>query len=318
MAAETLKADVNEILLGYHLLGGKWTGFQDAGRTKTALGGRLSQIGQLAYDIQDDRAKAMSMRVLSWAAKNNFNRVGVPVAKVWWTARPGVLSKAYGKSVDSRKNPTDTLVQFKNGKFLGLSAKSTAGKGDIGFKNPGVGTIDKALGIKLKKIIDKQEELFIEEFELSSTASSRKVEIRASQELIEAANEARDETLKKVRNSFYNKLRKLRPKILKAYVLSDWMDATNTNAPYYIKVTGHGSKPPFTATIVDPLNNTKMEVIMKTDLKVVKVGNDSIGVEAIAKGGQSISAANKRILKMRVKYESQAMASSVKFSGDPW
>jgi len=28
MAAETLKADVNEILLGYHILGSTWNGFQ--------------------------------------------------------------------------------------------------------------------------------------------------------------------------------------------------------------------------------------------------------------------------------------------------
>ena len=38
-----------------------------------------------------------------------------------------------------KKNPTDVLVEFTKGGFLGLSAKSTSGKGDIGFKNPGVG-----------------------------------------------------------------------------------------------------------------------------------------------------------------------------------
>ena len=31
MAAETLKADVNEILLGYHILGSTWNGYE--GRT---------------------------------------------------------------------------------------------------------------------------------------------------------------------------------------------------------------------------------------------------------------------------------------------
>ena len=59
---------------------------------------------------------------------------------------------------------------------------------------------------------------------------------------------------------------------------------------------------------MNPLQNSKIEALHKSNLTVSKVGNDSIGVETI----------NKRILKMRVKYESQAMASSVKFSGDPW
>ena len=39
-----------------------------------------------------------------------------------------------------------------------------------------------------------------------------------------------------------------------------------------------------------------------------KVGNESIGVKA----------GNKKILKMRFKYESEKLASSMKMSGDPW
>jgi len=305
MAAETLKADVNEILLGYHILGSTWIGFQGKTDAENQLNNRRSQIGDTDYNIQEERAKVMATKSLDWARANNY---GNRVVKAWWTARPGILSEAVGYEVDSSKNPTDTLVQFETDKFLGLSAKSTAGKGDIGFKNPGIGTIDKALSLDLAGIVKEENDDFAEIYGLSTTQSVRKREIRSDRNLIEASNDARNITLEIVRDVFYNKLNVLSNKKLKEYVLSDWLDATKTISPMYIKVTGHGSEYPYTASLMNPLQNSKIEALHKSNLTVSKVGNDSVGVETI----------NKRILKMRVKYESQAMASSVKFSGDPW
>ena len=305
MAAETLKADVNEILLGYHILGSTWIGFQGKTDAENQLNNRRSQIGDTDYNIQEERAKVMATKSLDWARANNY---GNRVVKAWWTARPGILSEAVGYEVDSSKNPTDTLVQFETDKFLGISAKSTAGKGDIGFKNPGIGTIDTALNLKLAGIVKKEENDFAELHDLSTSKSTRKIEIRRDQNLIDASNDARTITLGKIRDVFYNKLNVLSNKKLKEYVLSDWLDAKNSISPMYIKVTGHGSEYPYTASLMNPLQNSKIEALHKSNLIVSKVGNDSVGVETI----------NKRILKMRVKYESQAMASSVKFSGDPW
>ena len=305
MAAETLKADVNEILLGYHILGSTWNGFQKESEVKNQLTIRRSEIGDTDYNIQEERAKVMAIKSLDWARANNY---GNRVVKAWWTARPGILSEAVGYEVDSSKNPTDTLVQFETDKFLGLSAKSTAGKGDIGFKNPGIGTIDKALNLKLAEIVKEEDDDFAEIHGLSTIQARRKIEIRSDRKLIEASNNARNITLEIVRDVFYNKLNVLSNKKLKEYVLSDWLDATKTISPMYIKVTGHGSEYPYTASLMNPLQNSKIEALHKSNLTVSKVGNDSVGVETI----------NKRILKMRVKYESQAMASSVKFSGDPW
>ena len=305
MAAEAFKSDVNEILLGYHILGSTWDGFQDVVNVKSQLDIRSNQLDKEEYEIQEERAKVMATKSLDWARANNY---GNRVVKAWWTARPGELSEAVGYQVDSSKNPTDTLVQFETDLFLGLSAKSTAGKGDIGFKNPGIGTIDKALNLKLAEIVKEEDDDFAEIYGLSTSKAARKIEIRRDRNLIEASNDARNITLEIVRDVFYNKLNVLSNKKLKEYVLSDWLDATKTISPMYIKVTGHGSEYPYTASLMNPLQNSKIEALHKSNLTVSKVGNDSVGVETI----------NKRILKMRVKYESQAMASSVKFSGDPW
>ena len=88
------------------------------------------------------------------------------------------------------------------------------------------------------------------------------------------------------------------------YLLSDWMDASNAIYPYYIKVTGKKSG----VAIEDPLKNDKLSALNKGNIKFEQIGNDSVGV----------TASGKRILKMRFKYESQAIASSIKMSGDPW
>lgn len=305
MSSNTLQADINEILLGYYVLGGKWKGFQDQANTKKQLNGRKEQVGEKLYKIQSARAEAMSDMTLKWAKQNGYKG---KVVKVWWTARPGILSKAVGYDVDSRKNPTDTLLLFADGQFLGVSAKSTKGKGDIGFKNPGVGTVEKSLKIDLKKIIDAEESKFTKRFTLSESKSKRKAEIRKNPKINEQSNLARDALLKKIRDALHKKLKSMSQPQLKKYILNEWMDAGSMIMPPYIKVTGHGNKAPFTASITDPLKDSKSNAIQKKKITIEKVGNDAVGILA---GG-------KKILKMRAKYESQAMASSLKFSGDPW
>ena len=305
MASNTDQADINEILLGYYCLGGKWTGFVGATEAKKQLNIKKNKVGEDFYAVQQSRAKIMAEESLKWAKSNGYKG---KVSKVWWTARPGILSKAVGYEVDSRKNPTDTLVQFTDKQFLGLSAKSTKGKGDIGFKNPGVGTVDKALNLELRELVAKENLKFAKKHGLPEATAARKQAIRKSPALVKAANTARDQTLKKIRDTLLKKLESMSAKALREYIVHDWMDAGSIIRPPYIKVTGHGNKAPFTASISDPLNNSKSTAIQTKKIKLEKVGNDSIGV----------SAGGKKILKMRAKFESQAMASSMKFSGDPW
>jgi hypothetical protein len=99
----------------------------------------------------------------------------------------------------------------------------------------------------------------------------------------------------------------MKNKELMDYLLSDWMDAEVVRPPY-IKVTGQGKKEPYTADVMDPTSNPKLDAMTKYDLKLSEVGNDAVGVKA----------GDKQILKMRFKFESEKMASSMKLSGDPW
>ena len=78
--------------------------------------------------------------------------------------------------------------------------------------------------------------------------------------------------------------------------------------PPYIKVTGQGSRAPYRASVMNPVENDKLSALGNYPITAEKVGNESIGIKA----------GDKKIMKIRFKFESEKMASSLKLSGDPW
>jgi hypothetical protein len=298
-AANTNAADINEILLIYYL-SDEWKKAEDKNLLIKQLEIKKNKISDKDYDLQDSRAKSMADEIHKFIRSGYFN-----IKKVFWTARPGVLQSAVGKKkkVDSG-NPTDVLIQFSDNTFLGISAKSTKKNSDIGFKNLGLGTLEKVLNLKLTDIKNQYEKNFYEKHELSSIAKKRKIEIRANKKLIELANQQRTLLLNDLREELLIKLQSMKEDAVREHITSLWLDATDEVYPFYIKVTGKKSG----ATIENPLENDKISNLNKGNIQFVPVGNDSVGVMANGK----------RIMKMRFKYESQAMAGSIKLSGDPW
>ncbi len=304
-AKNTVGADINEIAFGYYAAGSSWDNFVNAEYAKEMLGERTSQASPEEIKDQQERAKAMLEATLEWAKQNGWEGT---ITNVWWTARAGVLSQAVGKKV-SAGNPTDILLQFDNDEFLGVSAKSTKRNADIGFKNPGVRPITKALGVDLNPTINRESTKAILDLNIPQmSAKERKKFLRSDKALEAAANEIGRKILGMLRDSLYSHLLTMEDDDIRNHILEYWMDA-NENYPYYIKVTGRGTdKKGYTATVSDPIKNEKYKALMSEEISVSKVGSDSIGITA---GG-------KRIMKMRFKYESQKLASSLKMSGDPW
>jgi hypothetical protein len=297
-------SDINEIYLGYFLAGESWFD-KDAKRQVETK--RKGQSEEKVTD-QIEKARVMAEEVLIWSKKHGYKG---GIVGVWWTARPGSMSKIVGVEVNQRKNPADILVKFKSGPakgFLGISAKSTLGNSDIGFKNPGMGTMENVLGIDLGSINEKYTSNIVERFDLSSSISARKLEIRSNPKIQKTTVELGSKALSEMRDRMFNTLKKMKSEQLKDFILMNWMDASKTLYPPYIKVTGMGNKKPYSAKVENPLMNPKLNAINKGKMSVQKVGNESIGV--LATGQQ--------ILKIRFKYESEKLASSVKLSGDPW
>lgn len=304
MTANTILSDINEIQVGFFLNGNKWYSTE----AKAAIDARIKQAKPEEVADAVGKAKAMADEFIAWAKANGYSG---NVKGVWWTARPGELARASGNpNADSRKNPTDVLVKFSGGPadgFLGLSAKATKTNGEIGFKNPGLGTVDKSLNINLQQEYKNQETQLIAKYKLPPNAQTRKEHIRKNP-AIKAQTEAIGvQILAAMRAVLFNRLKKMSNGDLLKYLLNDWMDADLLYPPY-VKVTGQGSKPPYKAVVMDPTNNPKLEALRKYPITLELVGNESIGV----------SAGGKKIMKMRFKFESEKMASSVKMSGDPW
>lgn len=303
MTANTVLSDINEIYTGYVLAGNKWYN-TDAQKQYNE---RLKQAK--TEEVADAQAKAvvMAQEFLKWAKTNGYTG---KIVNVWWTARPNSMSEAVKRQVDQRKNPTDILVKFSTGPsegFLGLSAKATQTKGDIGFKNPGVGTVDRNLGMNLAKTYQTQLDQTIKKFKLSPSANDRKIYLRANPGVKKHTEDIGIKILAVMRDTMLVRLLKFKQPELIKYLLTDWMDA-EVSFPPYVKVTGQGNREPYKAVVMDPVNNEKLSALSKYKITLEKVGNESIGVKA----------GEKKIMKIRFKFESEKMASSLKLSGDPW
>ena len=300
--ANTVLSDINELLCGYFLNGKKW--FDPAAEKQHDM--RMGQVTAEQYADCSGKAQVMAEEFVGWAKSNKYSG---KVKVVKWTARPGSMSEAVGYEVDQRKNPTDILAQFTSGPgngFLGLSAKATKGSGDIGFKNPGLGTIEKSLNLKLKHIVDKDMDFIVKSFKLPTNISARKAAIRKNAKVKFTTEELGKKTLSKLRDELFKKLSKMTQKELFTYIVNDWMDATESQ-PKYIKVTGQGNSAPYKAKVDDPTKNEKLDALNKGPIKLEANGISSVVV----------TAGSKKIMKMRFKWESQPLASSMKASGDP-
>ena len=303
MNQNTLVSDINEILVGYFLNNENWYDRE----AKAKYDERKKQVSEEDLTRAIGHAKVMAEEFINYAKAHGYK---LPVKGVYWTARPNIMTKLVGVEVDQTKNPTDTLIKFSSGPsdgWLGLSAKSTKGKGEIGFKNPGVGTVDKVLGTKIGETYKQQLAQAVVQLGLPDTDSKRKAFIRSNAKLKQRTEAIGVQMLAAMRDDLYARLAGMTPKQLFEYLIEYWMNA-NVMYPPYVKITGQGNKPPFSATVMDPTKNEKLDALATLKLSIEKVGNESLG----------IMANGKKIMKIRFKFESEKLASSLKLSGESW
>lgn len=162
-------------------------------------------------------------------------------------------------------------------------------------------------GMNLAKTYQTQLDQTIKKFKLSPSANDRKAYLRANPGVKKHTEDIGVKILAAMRDTMLVRLLKFKQPELIKYLLTDWMDA-EVSFPPYVKVTGQGNREPYKAVVMDPVNNEKLSALSKYKITLEKVGNESIGVKA----------GEKKIMKIRFKFESEKMASSLKLSGDPW
>lgn len=300
----TLASDVNEILTGYYAVDKDWKKFANGKEAAAFLRVRKNSLPPELFKDQAGRAKVMANSVKDWAKQNGYDS---EISKAWWTARPGVLGRAVGKEIDSRNNPTDILLQFADETFLGISAKSTARTGDIGFKNPGLGSISRALGIDFVRIAERVRKLTVKKLKLPDSLAAAKAYIRSHPKVQKITIAVGQRTLSLLRAAVMKRFQEMSQDDLRKYIVSDWLNAGDVY-PYYVKATGFGTNGRYSARVFDPIKNDKLQKLSNGVVSFVPIGNETIGV--LADGA--------RMLKIRFKYDSEKLASSIKASGDPW
>ena len=301
MSANTLGADINEIYLTYLLNNNS---FPDR-ITSQQFEKRSKAVPEEVVGWQKGRAEAMYKKFNEFLSIRQY---GTPVQS-FWTARPGFsFESVVGFKVNQRLNPTDVLVRLSTGKFYGISAKSTK-SGGAGLKNPGVGTIDRYLGTNLSAIDQKYSNLIIEKYDLPEGKDARKQFLNANPGVKKKVYENySSKALNELRNNYLSVLNSLSQQKIIDFLVTEWLneDSEILKLPY-VKITGSGTRI-YTANLYDPITNAKSRYLVKGPIIFSPVGNDAVGV----------TAANQRILKMRFKYASTQLASSLKMSGDPW
>lgn len=301
----TFKSEINELLTGFYLNGGRWFDHE----VQNIFELRKRQISAEEFSLQNEKSQVMANEFEHWSRMNKYSG---PIVKVWWTSRPGTLESVLGKPIDQRNNPTDILVKFTSGPsdgLLGMSAKETKRiSGDIGFKNPGLGRISRILGLDLRPIVRQRTIEFVEKLGLPKLSNRKlKVMIRSDEELKNKADEAGSVLLSELRDHMFTKFTSFNQTESIEHIIQNWLDAEILFPPY-VKVTGNGNRfGSISASVINPIDNPKMTAIANYPIRFESNGNESI----------LVFAGNEKIMRIRLKYDSQKMAGSIKLSGDP-
>ena len=298
----TAISDINEILVSYYL-SSSWKTIMNNKTAKKILEDRKKLINKEEFINQTNKSKIMANEILKWIKDNKYGKINT----IWWASRSNTLSKILKEEISSKNNPTDILIQFTKNKYLGVSVKTTnKNTGNIPFKNIGIGSISKELNINLNSFILDKEQNIVKRLKLPLEMKIRKKYIRNNPHIQKKTINAGSNILNKLRNNLLKILTKIEQKELRNHILSSWLNTKKLNFPY-IKITGHGNiNGKYNAKVFDPIKNKDINMINRGIIKPIAVGNTSIG----------ILANNKKIMKMRFKYESEKLSSSIKLSGE--
>lgn len=302
----THASDINELWFTYELNGCRWLSLSDADTFKE----KCERVSAAVREEQCQRATMMAgmfMGYVDCVLKSS-------VRCAWWVSRPGMLSAILQRDIDSKRNPSDVLVSLANTGWLGVSCKS--GKlesSKLCFKNPGVGTIENALGLDLTACVREAESAMQMRYGTlwPKTYAGRKQLIRAAEagddgNLGQYARSCGDIALTQIRNAVYDALAQMDIASVQTFFTRYWLDADDV-FPRYVKLTGTGSGVNFSVRVEDPCHNPTLDAIRAGTFELTKGGNHGILVKS----------QGRTLFRMRVKFKSEKLASTVAFTGEP-
>ncbi len=300
--------DLNEVLLAYYIMGENWNRFDDPSGTEKAMRQMKKDLGKEVYETQNGRAKVMAEEIKKWLSETDM--FDSKPRKAWWiqSTNNSGLTDVSGQEINSRENPTDVLLQFRDGKFLGISAKSTKEKNDYSIKNFGIGTLGKMLNKDFQKIIDRYEKKAIKDMKLPQKQSERNKYLSEHPRVKKKVEDKANRLLTKLRGEYMQMMQEMDQEELRKHISKAWLDVGEEMPLYFIRVSGHGKNGSYTANVEDPMKNTKFDALSNGEIEVTKMGEKTIGVKV----------GDEKIMKIRFKYTAEKLSSSIKLSGEPY
>jgi len=311
---------------------------KSGGSTATGVGTahELSMLKELGVKLSDSESKSLDENlersgdkkdVVQKLAKENakdlksqLEKEGYTIDEVVWTAqlRGDGLAKAAGiEGLNERNNQSDILFKVTNKdgekETLGVSLKAATGSTtyprDIPFFNGGLGTESRRFGLQgldeetNKMAADARSKLGI----TSKGQSAQKAAIKGDASLKKQADAEGAKITQLVRDRMINQMQTMDQNELRG--LLSTMTGAPTGAGAALKtykLTGY-AKGSQSTKIEDAVDGRVPRALREAArFTIVPTGNSSIRIEADGVP----------LMKVRAKYASQALASSIKFSGE--
>jgi hypothetical protein len=303
----THRADLNELACGYILNGNRW--WDRASRDQFNRKNRL--LDRVVAEQVVFRGRAQAYKVLEYLTER-----GESIGEVHWCARKGTMPCA-----TSKDHPADLFLKLSSGTWFGVSAKQTdKNYGDIGLKNPGCGSLCKLLGVNVKPAIQEAIREVVNRYSLPKAADARKASIRAAPEEVQKGVWALgDQLLGLVRTEVLQSLGDRPGAFLRTFLEQSLLDCDHAGTfPRYIKVTGYGDQQNgnIDAALValEPQNGYRAELY---DPFLVQL-DGTITCEPIGTNSIGFRHNGEKVCKLRAKFASETLASSLKFAVALW
>jgi hypothetical protein len=294
-------SDLNELATGYFLNKEQW--WNGAARSLFREKARLlkSTESTEAVTVQVERGRAMGMKLRVHLVEKRLR-----LLNLHWCARGDLTHWVPGASAN---HPADLILEVRPptapsgelgwSEWLGVSCKSRKGAEGSGLKNPGLSLVSGYLGLDLQQTVDAAVACGVREWMLPGTQAERKRYLRAHPAVRLQTIARGDEILVGLRDTILGGFPIWKIKEFLSGVLHN-----EGTLPKYVRVVGRGTiDKGFSAELIDPYqwNYTG-------PYRLQAVGRDGVGF--LGNGA--------RICLLRVKWESEKLASTVKFSVDEW
>jgi hypothetical protein len=296
----TFLADINEIYLGMYIRLSETphSCFTNQGDVDATMSKSLALLKGDDEGINRQKMKAKSMATMCIGHIVQMGYSPFDIVDMWWTAKTGV-----GDIVQDadRGHPADILLKFSDGTFFGVSAKASKKENDVGFKNIGLGVFDSMFGCNMSRIHTEYESMCIKKYSLPDNQKDRKECIRSSSDsVLKEIRKIGEECLHDIRNSSYTHFQSISEDLVKTTIKSKWLHHQDNTYPAYVKVTGYRDIVPYKVSLVSSQKE------LDGPLTLHYIGTCSLG----------ICFGEERIMRIRFKYNSEKMASSIKVIGE--